>query len=325
MRVADAAIFALWRLAALLGHPRLHWKYLRRMRRIPDVAVPVLFSERMLWRKLFDRNPDFVTFSDKLACKRWIAERLPELPIPRVLWQGERPEDIPPDLVRTGVAIKASHGSGFNLLIRDAPPPREQVVAAARRWLATDWGRRRGEWCYAAVPRRVFVEELIVPAPDDPAGTRLIDIKVHAGGGRIGMGVCLAVSAEGRRGGLVFDPQGRRLSEPGFPLPEIAEADPGPELLGAAYAAARRLSGGVDYARFDFLGCGRRLYAGEVTVFHMAGYRDFGPLARPCMEAAWDLRQSHLLREGAAQGGPLARAYAAALARAIAAGRALPP
>ncbi|MDW8399257.1 MAG: ATP-grasp fold amidoligase family protein [Acetobacteraceae bacterium] len=165
---ADSAVFALWRLSALLRHPRLHWKYVRRMKRIPDVAVPRLYSERMLWRKLFDRNPDFVTFSDKLACKRWIAERLPDLPIPRVLWQGERPEDIPPHLIRPGVAIKANHGSTFNLLIRDAPPPRERVVETARRWLATDWGRRRGEWCYAPVPRRLFVEELIAPTADDP-------------------------------------------------------------------------------------------------------------------------------------------------------------
>lgn len=315
---ADRAVFALWRAAALLRHPRLHWKYVRRMRRIPDLAVPVLFSERMLWRKLFDRNPEFVTFSDKLACKRWIAERLPELPVPRVLWEGERPEDIPQDLIRPGVAIKANHGSGFNLLIRDAPPPREQVVETARRWLAKDWGRRRGEWCYAQVPRRVFVEELVAPGPEDPPGARLLDIKIHAGGGRVGFSISVGVGPDGRRGGLVHDAAGRRLSEPGMTLPEIPEAEPLPETLAAAREAARRLSQEVDYARFDFLAVGRRLYAGEITVFHMAGYRDQGPVLGPALAPAWDLRRSWPMRH-ADEAGWFRRAYLAAL------GRALPP
>lgn len=289
------------------------------MGRIPDVALPLRFSERMLWRQLFDRNPLFVTFCDKpackLACKRWIAERDPALPLPRVLWQGDRAEDIPPDLLRPGVAIKATHGSGFNLLIRDHPPPREDVVATARRWLATAWGVRRGEWAYAPVPRRVFVEERIAPTPEDPPGARLPDIKIHAGGGRAGIAVSLTVDRQGRRGGLVFDTAGRRLSEPGMPLPEIAEAVPAPQVLQAAFAAARRLSVAVDYARFDFLAVGQRLYAGEITVFHLAGYREFGPVLGPLVEGVWDLRRSWFLREGAACGGWLARAYAAACAR----------
>jgi hypothetical protein len=317
MTLPDSALFALWRTAALLRHPRLHWKYVRRMRRIPDVAHPRLFSERMLWRKLFDRNPDFVTFSDKLACKRWIAERLPDLPIPRVLWEGERAEDIPPHLIRQGVAIKANHGSGFNLLIRDTPPPRHQVIETARGWLARDWGRRRGEWSYAAVPKRLFVEELIAPGPDDPPGATLLDIKVHAGDGRIGIAISLGTATDGTRGGVLYDADGQRITEAGLPLPEVPEADAPPALLHAAYAAARALSRGVDYARFDLLAVGTRLYAGEITVFHMAGYRDHGPVARPFMDAAWDLRQSHFLREGAPRGGWLARAYAAALTRAL--------
>lgn len=313
----DKPLFAVWRAAALLRAPRLHWKYIRRMRRIPDVARPRLYSERMLWRKLFDRNPDFITFSDKLACKRWIAERLPTLSIPRVLWEGERAEDIPQDLIRPGVAIKANHGSTFNLLIRDAPPPREQVVETARRWLARDWGRRRGEWSYALVPRRVFVEELIAPTAGDPAGARLLDIKVHAGNGQLANVAVLADDDAGRRGGRNFDSDGNALAE-GMPhYDETTEAVAQPETFRAACDAARELSRGVDYARFDFLAVGRRLYAGEITVFNYAGYRDYGPELWALQQPLWDLRDSFFMRGAAQRGGWLTRAYAAALARAL--------
>jgi hypothetical protein len=87
--MTDATLFALWRTASLLRHPRLHGKFLRRMRRVPDVALPRDYTDRMLWRKLFDRNPLFVTFADKLATKDWVAARCPDLPMPATLWAGE--------------------------------------------------------------------------------------------------------------------------------------------------------------------------------------------------------------------------------------------
>ena len=92
--LSDDLIFSLWRARALLRHPVLHWKYARRMKRIPDTALPKTYSERMLWRKLFDRNPLFVTFADKLATKAWIAARCPDLAVPQTLWTGRVPEEI---------------------------------------------------------------------------------------------------------------------------------------------------------------------------------------------------------------------------------------
>jgi hypothetical protein len=179
-RSADGVVFALWRAAALLRHPVLHWKHRRRMGYWPDVALPRRFSERMLWRKLFDRDPIFVTFADKLAAKAWIARHAPELPTPRTLWAGERAEDIPHALLRPGVIVKTNHGSGFALPIRAVPPAREEVVTAARRSLARQFGRHRGEWMYAQVPRRIFVEELV-----SDGDAELMDLRLFAGGGRV--------------------------------------------------------------------------------------------------------------------------------------------
>jgi hypothetical protein len=310
------AIFALWRLRALLAHPRLHAKYLRRMRRLPDVARPREFSERMLWRKLFDRNPLFPLLADKLAAKEWIAARCPGLPIPATLWQGEDPAAIPRHLLRPGVIVKANHGSNFALPIGDPPPPFAAVVAAARRWLATSWGRRRGEWHYAHIPRRIFLEEWV------GGGTPVVDIQVRAGGGRVGLcSLCFATKTPAQTVRFL-DPAGNTVPDT---LADYAEAPaemPLPAGFPAAVAAARRLSAEVDFARFDFLAAGDGLWAGEITLFPAAGYAEFAEPARSLVLGVWDLRHSWFLREGAQQGGPLTRAYAAALRQAIAAGAA---
>jgi hypothetical protein len=142
----DAALFALWRAAAWLRHPRRMNRNRRHARHWPNVARPGTLMERMLWRKLFDRNPLFVTFADKLATKDWVAARCPGLAVPRTLWRGTDPAAIPDEVLRPGVVVKANHGSGFNLFLRDAAPSRAEVELLARRWLAAEFGRSRGEW-----------------------------------------------------------------------------------------------------------------------------------------------------------------------------------
>jgi hypothetical protein len=312
--VKERALFALWRVAAALRHPARHRRFLRRMRRWPEAALPVAHSDRVFWRKLFDRDPRFVPLSDKLAVRGFWAEHAPEVALPRLLWVGERAEDIPPDLLRPGVVLKATHGSGWNLFCGDPPPPHAEAVATARRWLAERWGERHGEWAYAAVPPRLIAEEMIVP----PRGEALFDVKVHAGGGRVGV-VQLQIGT-GREGavGELCDAEGRRL---GVGVPGLGPLPPGlapPPGFAGAVAVAARLSDAFDCLRFDVLVHGGRLFAGEVTVFPSAGYRDYpAEPAASLMRAAWDLRRSWFLREGAAQGGWLAQAYAAALARAL--------
>ena len=51
-----AAFFKVANLAIRLRHPILVGKY-RRFGRMPDVCLPGDQTERMLWRKIFDRNP----------------------------------------------------------------------------------------------------------------------------------------------------------------------------------------------------------------------------------------------------------------------------
>lgn len=315
---ADTAVFALWQAAAWLRYPRLLRRYRRQTGRWPDVARPGPISERMLWRKLFDRNPLFVTFADKLATKEWVAARCPGLAIPRTLWQGTDPAAIPQDLLRPGVVLKANHGSGFNLFLRDPVPPRAEVEATARRWLATEFGKSRGEWHYTRVPRRLFLEEMI-GRPDAP----LFDITVRAGGGEVAYGTVLLHAKTPEERTSAFDAEGRPIPQRNRKgSPPLPPGTPLPPAFFRAVAAARVLSREVDFARFDFLACGEDLYAGEITVFPGSGMHEPQEPALSLVLRVWDVRASWFLREGAAAGGWLSRRYAEAYSRALTAERA---
>lgn len=286
MGVAEALIYA--------GDFGLVRRYKRRLGRWPRVANPRLYSERMLWRKLVDRNPLFVTFADKLATKDFIRERCPELPLARVLWVGADADAIPAEVLRGDVFLKANHGCDFNRRIRNGEYDRAELRELTRRWLGSVYGRKNGEWGYGQVRPTLFVEEAI---GDISAG--MLEFNVRASNGHIILGSVLGDCKTPRQWSVYLDAVG----EPACAMqPSTANPPAGfdarrvLEPYRRAVDLTRRLSVGVDYARFDFLWNGRELYGGEITVFPAGGVADaVEPATNALILDGWDMAQSHFL------------------------------
>lgn len=252
-------------------------------------------SERMLWRKLVDRDPRWVRFADKLAAKEYVKERCPDLALPTVLWTGTDANAIPDALLRGDVYVKTNHASGFNIRVRDGDADRQKLKETTDKWLATSYGVRDGEWAYGKVERRLFVEESIGDVDTD-----MLEFQVRAGDGKCILGSVMG-HAKTSRQWVVY------LDEDGVPVRQVPGKAKGlratlPEGLDirAPYLEAvrhtRSLSKGVDYARFDFLWNGTTLYGGEITMYPGAG---IGEITDPAMSAAtmsgWRLECSWFL------------------------------
>jgi len=143
------------RILLTLRHPVLVARFAMRLGYLPNPAAPTRYNELMLWRKIVDHNPLFVTLTDKLAAKAHIRAACPELPVPETLWSGSNPEDIPAALLAGQVVVKTNHGCEMNLFVSDGQPERAEIVRKTRRWLTKRFGRRSGEWAYWPIaPRR---------------------------------------------------------------------------------------------------------------------------------------------------------------------------
>ncbi|RVD31462.1 hypothetical protein EN742_34120, partial [Mesorhizobium sp. M4A.F.Ca.ET.020.02.1.1] len=95
--VRQKVILAIARVFLTARHPLLVTRFVRRLGYLPNPAAPTRYHERMLWRKIIDRNPLFVTLTDKLAAKDYIRRVCPQVQSPRTLWSGRDPDAIPPD------------------------------------------------------------------------------------------------------------------------------------------------------------------------------------------------------------------------------------
>lgn len=306
MYLANAVLYA--------RHPKAVRCYYRSFGRLPDIAHPRLYTERMLWRKLVDHNPRFVMFTDKLAAKAYCRRVCPELPLPRTLWSGSDADAIPEDLLRSEVFVKANHGCGFNYFVRDGEVDRADLKRKTDEWLDTTFGVGRYQWAYCRIRPRLFVEESVGDAADG-----LVELNVRASNGKVILGSVITCNKLPNQRVVYLDVNGNPTAGPQDPPEAPARGLPEDLDIAGPYRSAveytRRLSVGVDYARYDFMWNGEQLYGGEITVYPSAGMNE---LANPKVHATvvngWDLDVSHFLttrHEG------LRRLYAKALRRRI--------
>lgn len=290
----NRAILAVARIWFTVRYPALIGRFVRRLGYLPNPAAPETYHERMLWRKIIDHNPLFVTLTDKLAAKAHIQQTCPDLKLPATLWCGPDPTDIPPALFDDDVVIKVSHGCSMNIFVSGGQPDHAAIVRQTKRWLKKQFGRRDGEWAYWPIKPTVLVEKNLCLS----SGTIATDIKVY-----ICSGVVCHVWAEDKLASRshLFDRNANPLPgrDPDYPredqaMPVHARLI---DYVRKAIAMAPRLAGDLDYIRIDFLVTDEGLFAGEIAVYTGSGYSTWGnPEITREIERRWHIERSDYMR-----------------------------
>jgi hypothetical protein len=294
------ARLAAWRVAIA----RVRAAYAMAHGRPPNLLAPRRFTEKVQWRKLFDLDPRYAIFCDKLATRAFVAARLGEAVLPPLLWSGGA-ADIPFDDLVPPYVLKATHGAGqFVMIGRGETPDRAALRGRAEAWLAHDHGRASDEPGYNAVPRRIVAERAVT----GPTGERPDEHRFFVFDGRVAVINTVFIEDERVRNGAFhradwtpLDWHFSRRVERAFPRPpRLAEMSRVAELLGA----------GLDHVRIDFYDGGERFWVGEMTLYAWSGKVPFNPdeadfmlgaewrLRRPMLRAAkalllhdpWDIR-----------------------------------
>ena len=275
-------------LYAWLRYPHLLIGYWWTLKQFPNAAFPRSFNEKLLWRKIYDRDPRFGPMTDKLAAREIARTRVPELLAPQVMWVGDTPDELPPDILNGPCVIKTNRGSGWNLFNWSANQLSKAVVVDYfKPKMRRVYGHRIGEWTYAMVKQKFYAEELFV----EPSGRVPDDFNIHTFGGRV-----LTISMIHDR----FDDRAhvslnRDLSRTDTVWQEYSsDYEPQFEAVHHKLAeVAERLAAGIDYVRVDLFCHNGRIYFREFTFFPGSGLsiRNVGE-TELTRNARWDLFRS---------------------------------
>jgi len=277
---------------AYLSSPRAVAKAMIWKRGLPNPAYPRHGVDKYLWRKVFDRNPEVTAMSDKLAAKEIAQDICKGILVPQTIWAGERFQDIPDELLAGDVLLKANDGSGFHHIIRNGTYDSEYLTRETRRWMSRDFSRYFGEWNYAEIRRRLFVEEFLKDTAGVPVNA---EAKVYVFGSRALFAIYFHNRLTDHPSISLYDRNGKAYPV-GSEINMTCKFEPMPEGHQKVFALAEQLAGGSDHVRVDFYIMDENVYFSEFTFHPLAGRFSKNMLnAFPGLDAMWDLRKSWFL------------------------------
>ncbi len=232
---------------------------------------PERFTEKLQWLKLFYRDPLIPVCSDKYEVREYLEKLGYGNYLNELIDVYENVDDIDISQLPDRFVLKAAHGSGWNMIVRDKTKINWfmwKLVMCS--WLKQNLAWYGREWNYESQKPRIIVEKYL----EDDSG-ELRDYKIFCFNGE----PYFAQLDEGR-----FSDHNRIYVDiHGVPLPmydvhvhgceKPKFLSPFPQMV----ELARELAKPFPHVRVDFYSCNDKIYFGEMTFFDGSGYYNLTP------------------------------------------------
>jgi len=257
-----------------------------------DLVNPRSYSEKVIWRKVYDRNPLFPLLADKHRSREYVLQKLGwqkgrEILVP-LLFVTDKPEKIPFKDLPEEYIVKPNHGSGWSIIVDpDYPANPRVIVAKCRKWLRKVYGRSKMEWAYSEIRPVILVEKLL----KDSDGKIPTDWKFEVINGRVEI-VYLLHDRFGSPSEAIYDRDFTRLWICTYRVdaPEIEKPGNFEEMV----AIAEELASEVDFLRVDLYNVGGKIAFGEFTLYPASGLYRYEPVSFDfTIGERWVLDRSH--------------------------------
>lgn len=236
-----------------------------------NIDNPATFNDKIQWLKLHDYSPIKTTLADKYAVRQWVKDTIgEEYLIPLVGGPWKCGEEIDFDKLPSQFVIKANHGSGEVIIVRNkAQIDRQAIIKTVNQWVNVLYGWFGMESHYFSIPRKIFAEGLIEQKNGD-----LVDYKIHCFNGKpqiiqiIGNRDLLKHSALE----AFFDTDWNRIPLMYHSYEQYTTPPQKPGCLDEMIQTAKILSSGFRYVRVDLYEIEGTVKFGEMTFTPFAGF-----------------------------------------------------
>lgn len=145
-----------------------------------EIDSPQTFNEKIQWLKFYDSTPIKTRLADKYLVRNWVKEQVGEKYLIDLLGVYDRFEEIDFDILPNQFVLKANHGSGMNIIVRDKHQFNKRYVQRETdRWMDTVFGYEGMEIHYFNIPRKIMIEKYI-----EQVDGKLFDYKIHCFNGK---------------------------------------------------------------------------------------------------------------------------------------------
>jgi hypothetical protein len=262
---------ARWFLPPTLFTSLCHFRIYGRLRLFKN---PETFNELVSHKKLYDKNPLYIKTSDKYLVRSYVEEWVGSQYLVPLLYVTDDATTINLDTLPQSFVLKATHGSGWNLFVRDKNVfDWDMALITMKEWLQSRYYHEWKEWAYIHVKPQILIEEML----NWQDGRAPADYKIYVFNGR-------ARLIELHTGRFVdhrvdhFDENWRELAVTAL-APPSSRVHMKPPHLDEMLWVAETLGRPFEFARVDLYSQNGKIYFGEITHYPCGGMNIFQPRA----------------------------------------------
>ncbi|EPB8187127.1 ATP-grasp fold amidoligase family protein [Clostridium perfringens] len=236
-----------------------------------NLENPKTFNEKINWMKLNYKNEKATICADKYEVRKYLEDRGYKWLLNDLIGVYENVDEIDVDKLPNRFVLKATHGSGWNLIVKNKNNikwnPWKLIM---KSWLKQNFYYYGREWVYKNMKPRIICEKYL----EDRNG-ELLDYKVYCFNGEPKF-IQVDVDRFGNHTGNYYD-----INWNDMPF-QYDDENSGriidkPKNLKEILDISRDLSKEFPHVRVDFYEVNGNLYFGELTFFTASGTAKFKP------------------------------------------------
>ena len=259
----------------ILGNKKLIMKYYQKMQGYSyDFDSPITFTEKINSRKL-DKNPLFILCADKIKVREYVKEKIGEEYLIPCYFTAKKMTKKLYDKMPNSCVLKTASGSGTIKIIHDKTKENKtEIIKLMKKYQRIDFAYVWGEMFYKNIKNGIICEKLLL----DKTGNIPYDYKVHCfkNNGHPKYFIQIEFDRFGEHRRNIYDEKFKLLDlTTGLQKYEgkVNKPNNWNEILGVS----KKLSEDFEYVRVDLYNVDGKIYFGELTFTHNAGFSKFNP------------------------------------------------
>lgn len=253
------------------------WSQKRYCNRQPNLDKPKTFTDKMLWRMLYDRQQIYSDCTDKYKVRDYVKKKIGDNYLKRIFWITENPKNIEWEKLPKKFMIKPNHASGLFIAVFDKSDiDVNSITEESFRWMKINHYDYAREWQYRNIKPLIMIEELIIDNSDEI----IQEWKIYC---FHGVPEIIVVTEKILQREQILDYASSVYDRRFHPLPVFSGQKAIPEVVirhektEEIIEMSSILSADFDHVRVDILVVGEEIYFGELTFTSMAGRLMFNP------------------------------------------------
>lgn len=259
--------------------------YKIRVGKTPDLQHPRLFTEKCNWLKLYDRRPEYTDMVDKYRVRSIIEKKIGKEYLVPLIGVWKQAKDIEFNTLPNQFVLKCNHNSNVYVCTDKSKKEFEdksgniihgwdQLKEEIDNNMKSNYYKKCREWPYKNVKKCIICEKYM----QNTNGEELVDYKLFCFNGKPKL--FMINSNRFQPGGVmvdIYDMDWNHLEMQDGHYPFRGDVFEKPKMFDEFVKLSQILSEGIPFLRVDFNIWDNKIYFGELTFFHSAGFESFQP------------------------------------------------